>query len=253
MVSILMMPLPSAASLLAMMFLAQGPVRLPWVYPGDFRDRLRMSDLVVSGTIEWTSLEEIRKVDGVEVTGNVAILRIDRVFQGNAPEERLPFSWFTPHSARGMGYVWDGPPLANFCAGKRYLIFLKQTTSGWEVAMPVYAIDVELAAGPPRGALRDLSQAPVERRYHELEEELENAAMALPAPPSRSTGKAVMYFPSVFDLLGACAESFYRWFLASPSPELRDEAAKWLELIHSRHLQCLDPSLRLPSPARECR
>jgi hypothetical protein len=52
------------------------------------------------------------------------------------------------------------------------------------------------------------------------------------------TGEAAAYFPSVYDLLGGCAEPFYRKFLSSPSPELRAEALRWLELITSRHMTC---------------
>ncbi len=47
---------------------------LPWVFPGDFRERLRMSDLVVAGTIERTSADAVRTVDGVEVAANIARL-----------------------------------------------------------------------------------------------------------------------------------------------------------------------------------
>jgi hypothetical protein len=68
--------------LVAAMAAAQGS--LPWVFPGDFRERLRISDLVVSGTIQETVQAGNRIVDGTKVTANVARLRVDRVFQGNA-------------------------------------------------------------------------------------------------------------------------------------------------------------------------
>ena len=197
-----------------------------------------MSDLVVSGIIEETSRAGSQVVDGTEVTANIAHLRVDRIFQGSAAGKDLRFTWFTPHAPGGGGYVWDGPRVADFRPGKRYVIFLKRTNSGWEVAMPVYAIEEELVASPPRGALRDLSQAPLQQRYEALAEELENAALALPAPPPGMTGVAAMYFSPVFDLLGACAEPFYGRFLSSSSPGLRGEASNWLELIRSRHLKC---------------
>jgi hypothetical protein len=41
-----------------------------------------------------------------------------------------------------------------------------------------------------------------------------------------------------FDLIGGCAEPFYRDFLSSPSHELRGAALDRLELIRSRHLSC---------------
>jgi hypothetical protein len=146
----------------------------------------------------------------------------------------------------GGGFAYSGPALADFHPGKRYLIFLKRARSGWEVAMPLYAIEEELAATPPRGALRDVSQVPLQQRYDALAEELENAALAQPVPPPGMTGEAATYFPSVFDLLGECAEPFYRRFLPSPSPELRGAASTWLGLIRARHLACKEPFARAP-------
>ena len=235
----------SATLLLAATLAAQGSTSLPWTFPGDFRERLRMSDLVVAGTVEDTSPAAGQVVDGIEMTANVAHLQVDRVIQGSAAGEELRFTWFTP-GAPGSGYVWDGPPVADYVPGRRYLVFLKQARAGWEVSMPLYAIEDELAATPPRGALRDLSKVPIRQRYQAVAEELENAAPAIPDPPKGMTGKAVLYFGSVFDLLGACAEPFYRRFLSSPSPELRDAASKWIELIRTRHLACKESLARVP-------
>lgn len=245
--SILIVHLLTATLFLAMMLAPHGPTSLPWTFPGDFRERLRMSDLVVSGTIEETFRAGNRTMDGTEVTAHAAHVRVDRVFQGNAAGEKLRFAWSTLRiPTTGTGFAYSGPPLADFRPGKRYLIFLKRARAGWEVAMPLYAIDEELAATPPLGALRDLSQVPLQQRYEALAEELENAALAQPVPPPGMTGKAASYFPSVFDLLGGCAEPFYRRFLPSPSPELRGAASTWLGLIRSRHLACEEPFARAP-------
>lgn len=219
-----------AVTLLLAAFLApHGSTSLPWTFPGDFRERLRMSALVVSGTIEETFRTGSRTVDGTEVTAHAAHVRVDRVFQGNAAGEKLRFAWFTLRmTTTGRGFIYSGPPLADFRPNKRYLIFLKRTRSGWEASMPLYAIEEELAAKPPHGALRDLSQVPLQQRYEALAEELENAALAQPVPPPGMTGEAATYFPSVFDLLGGCAEPFYRRFLSSPNKRVwhQAEAAK---------------------------
>lgn len=222
--------------LLATMFTAQGSASVPWTFPGDFRERLRISDLVVSGTIEDTSAVGVEIVDRTELTGNVARVRVDRVFQGRTAE-KLQFTWFTHHITTG-GFVYSGPPLANFWTHKRYLIFLKQKTSGWVVAMPLYALEVELAPTPPSSVLLDLSEVSPERRDEALAEELETAALRVPTPQPGLTGEAATYFPAVFDLLGGCAEPFYRRFLSSSSPELRGAALNWLSLICSRHMTC---------------
>src|SRR5690349_15162233 len=108
--------------LLAMIFATHSTNSLPWVFPGDFRERLRMSDLVVSGTIEDTSALRVQIVDHTELAGHLARIRIDRVFQGSGASE-LQFTWFKYYTTNEEG-VYSGPPFANFQPHKRYLIFL---------------------------------------------------------------------------------------------------------------------------------
>jgi hypothetical protein len=69
----------TTACLVAMMFSAQSSTHLPWTFPSDVRERMRMADLVVSGTIEDTSVLGIQIVDDTELTGNLARVRVDRV------------------------------------------------------------------------------------------------------------------------------------------------------------------------------
>jgi hypothetical protein len=226
-----------ASCLLAMTLVASGSASLPWIFPGDFHERLRISDLVISGTIEDTTALGVQILDHTELVGNVARVRIDRVFQGSAAKE-LQFTWFKYHATTKGGIVFSGPPLSDFRPHKRYLIFLRQKMSGWVVAVPLYALEMELAPAPPSNALRDLSQSPSEQRYEALAEELEAAALLVPTPRPGLTGEAATYFPGVFDLLGGCAEPFYRRFLSSPSPDLRGAALRWLSLIRSRHMTC---------------
>jgi hypothetical protein len=52
------------------------------------------------------------------------------------------------------------------------------------------------------------------------------------------TGFAPWYFAPVFDLLGGCAEPFFRRFLSSPSAELRTAAQRWLALLADKKLMC---------------
>lgn len=218
---------------------ATAQVRMPWIFPGNFGDHLRDSDAVVSGTIEDTSALGVQTIDHIELLANVARVRVDRIFQGSAGVE-LQFVWYrlyVPRTSSG-GVVGSLPPLANFRSHERYLIFLKRRTRGWVVAMPLYAVEFKLGAMPPSGASADLSQDTTSMRYEALAQELEAAALLIPAPQPGLTGEAVTYFPSIFDLLGGCAEPFYRRFLSSPSPELRRAALNWVQLIQSRKMTC---------------
>jgi hypothetical protein len=208
----------------------------PWIFPGDFRERLRMSDLVVSGTIEDTSPIGVQIVDRIELAASTARIRVDRVFQGESIQN-LRFKWFTLQCSTSGGF-YSGPRPACFQPQKRYLIFLRRDTSGWVVALPLYGIEIQLAPALPSGAFRDLSHASIQRRYEAIAEELEMTASLLPVPLPGSTGEAATYFSEAFDLIGGCAEPFYRSFLSSPSHELRGAALDWLELICSRHMTC---------------
>jgi hypothetical protein len=196
----------TTACLVAMMFSAQSSTHLPWTFPSDVRERMRMADLVVSGTIEDTSVLGIQIVDDTELTGNLARVRVDRVFKGES-EGELQFTWFTFHFT-GLGMIYSGPPNANFRPHNRYLIFLKQKVSGWVVAMPLYALEIELALAPPSNALPDLSEVSSEKKYRRLAEELETAALLVPPPQPGVTGAAATYFPAVFDLLGGVCRAF---------------------------------------------
>lgn len=221
---------------LAVLLMAQSS-HPPWTMPANFIDRLRISDLVVSGIVESSSPREVQIVNGEILNANTARLRVDRVFQGNTTEE-LQFSWFTTHWDGAGGYAYSGPPPANFQPRKRYLVFLKREKSGWVVSMPIYAFEVELASESPSSSLRNVSELLPEQRYEAIAQELEIAALQMPIPPPGMTGEAAAYFPAIFDLLGACAEPFYRRFVSSRNRELRATAFNWLNLIASRHMTC---------------
>jgi|GraSoiStandDraft_24_1057298.scaffolds.fasta_scaffold95590_1 hypothetical protein len=206
--------------------------QLPWVYPGDFNERL-----IVSGTIASTARGNTRTVDGVEVTANEAKIKIDRIFKGEAKSATMQFLWFSPASASGF-LIYSGPPLADFKPSVRYLVFLRHGPTDYVVTIPIYEMEVRLA--PIRaGTLSDLSQVPTSERNLEIAKELETAALFLPEPPPGVTGEAATYFPSVVDLLGGCAEPFLRHFAASRSKELRAAAQNWLALLVNKGLQCI--------------
>ena len=210
---------------------------LPWVMPGDFLERFRISDVVVSGTIESTTADRTQTVDGINVEANTALLEVDRVFQGQAPEQVL-FTWFSLPPRNATGFVYSGAPLASFRPHVRYLVFLKRNKSGLTTAMPAYAFEVTLAPEPPKDAVRDSSDLPPHQRYEAVAEELEMAALRAPAPPPGLAGEAPTYFSPVLDLIGGCAAPFYRQFLSSSNEDVRKAAVDYLNLITSHHLAC---------------
>jgi hypothetical protein len=225
---------------MAFVLLPQVSKSLPWTMPGDFLQRFQASDLVVAATVESSFSNGIETVDGADLGSNVARIHVDSIFQGKGGEE-LQFTWFTLPVDGTMGFAFAGPPLANFQPYKRYLIFLKRQQSDWVVAIPAYSIEVRLASDSPKPSVRDFSELAPQQRYDATAEELQNAALVLPVPPPGMTGEASTYFGPVFDLIGACAEPFYRRFLSSPSNELRDESLRWINLINSRRLACSRP------------
>jgi hypothetical protein len=221
----------------------QTSAALPWVFPSDLRDRIKMSDVVVSAVINDISSVGVRKVDGTMLGAEIAHAYVDRRFEGDVPAD-LSFTWFRPYAKEGKGFSYAGPPLSDFEVGKRYLIFLKRDTEGWVVSLPLYAIEFKLAPYPPSYASPDSSRASVSARNRAIAEELESAAVAEPPPAAGVTGMAVIYFSPVFDLLGGCADSFYEQFANTPSPELRAAAMRWMELIHSQGLECARGSVQ---------
>jgi len=226
------------------MLMSQASNSLPWTMPGNFVQLLLISDLVVSGFVESTLPSEMRTINGINIDTNSAHFRVDRVFQGE-PNDNFQFTWFALHIDGAESTAYAGPPLASFQSGKRYLIFLKKDKSSWVVAIPMYAIEAELAPELPPSSVSDFSKLLPEQRYEAIAEELERAALRVPAPPPGVTGEAAVYFPKVFDLIGACGEPFYRQFLSSPSPELRADAFRWLDLIRTRHMTCAAGSATL--------
>ena len=211
-------------------------VRYPWIYPGNFNQRISNADVVISGAIVSTAPGHIRTLDGVQVLSNQAKIRIDRVFKGYVKPGVLPFRWFSPAPVSG-GVIASLPPLARFRNGERYVVFLRRSQSGYAVTMPIYAIDVPLAPATS-GRLSDLSQAPEQVRRSAIAQELETAALSLPKPGPGVTGEAATYFPYVVDLVGGCAEPLLRHFAGSASRELAGEAQRWLALLAQKRLRC---------------
>lgn len=231
----------TVAFILVVSCLAQSGSTIPWTYPNGFKVRFGMADVVLAGTIEETHETGTEVLQGFEVDSRIASLKVDRSFQGRVERSTIRFKWFAPHHEGDGGVIYAGPPLAEFRAQTRYLVFLSKAGDGWVVAMPVYRLELKLASAPPADSIRDVSIMPAEIRDQELAQELELAAMSEPLPTPGTTGFAPEYFNSVDELIGGCSEPFVRWFLKSPSPELRLAAQRHLDLMKKEKLSCDEP------------
>ena len=148
------------------------------------------------------------------------------------------FVWFSP-TPDVTAYA--GPPLANFAAGKRYLVFLREDVTGDVVTIPLCQMEVLLAPASPLN-LPDMSGVPDDIRDSEIARELETAALSIEPPARGVSGYAVTYFPYVVDLVGGCAKPFLQHFAESPSKELRDVAERWLTLLVDKKMRCKAPT-----------
>jgi len=198
-----------------------------------------MSDRVIAGTIRSTSRVGLQSVDGIELTALRAECDVDRVFKG-PPTEHVGFTWFSfaPPPNDSGGVVGSTPPISSFRSGTHYLVLLRKKRDQWVVSVPLYALEVKLASPPPSSGHDNLSEAPPHVRNQAIAEELETAALRLPEPQAGMTGYAPWYFAPVFDLIGGCADPFFRRFLSSRSAELRAAAQRWLALIADKKLAC---------------
>jgi len=219
---------------------AQEPTHIfyPWLVPGDFKERISMSDRVIAATVRSTHPIGVDSVDGIELTALRAECDVDRVFKG-PPAHHLVFTWFSfaPPPKNSGGVIGSTPPISSFRVGTRYLVFLRRRHSEWVVSVPLFALELKLASPKPSSPA-DLSEVPPNVRNEAIAEELETAALLLPEPPAGMTGFAPLYFAPVFDLLGGCVEPFFRRFISSRSAELRGAAQRWLALLADKKLTC---------------
>lgn len=211
-------------------------VRYPWVYPSDIRERIELSNVVVSGTIISTQGGKKKQVDNVDVLANTAAIRVDRTFKGTAAAIQQ-FVWFSSAPTNG-GVIYSGPPLASFRPDARYVVFLRRRGKGHVVTMPIYALEIRLAPLNSSSMPANVADLPVSERNSELAQELERSALSIPPPAPGVTGEAATYFPYVVQLIGGCAQPFLRQFATSPSKELRAAAQNWLALLAAKRLHC---------------
>ncbi|HWR17942.1 MAG TPA: hypothetical protein VN577_24145 [Terriglobales bacterium] len=204
-------------------------VHYPWVIPGDFKQRIESSDLVLSGTVVSISPMGGEDVDGIELRAQRTQIKDDRLYKGQFVR-MLTFKWYTGAIRTEGGIVGSGPPHANFQNGFRYLVFLRRVRDTWQVTLPLVSLEVELGPFRP-GDITDLSGATPEFRNRQIAEELQRKALSLPEPPPGTTGLGPWYAGYVRDLIGRDVEPLLRHLEKSRIGELRREARRQLRIL----------------------
>ena len=138
----------------------------PWLLPGDFKERISMSDRVIAATVRSTSPVGVQSVDGIKLMALHAECDVDRVFKG-PPADHLIFTWFSfaPPPKNSGGVIGSTLPISSFRSGTRYLVFLRRQRDQWVVSVPLFALEVKLASSSPPSQ-GYLSEAPPNIRTH---------------------------------------------------------------------------------------
>jgi len=194
----------------------------PVAYLG-FDQRLNYSDLVCSATImdTWRTGGTL-PLDSSVTAENVARADVESVFKGKLTSATITFRWYSWPAGPG-GYVYAGPPLADLRSERRYLLFLRSDgLTGWRVTVPMYQLEVPLAASAPanRQLRLDASGLAIAQRNRELAEEFTAAVES-----HVDLAHVYDYFSWTAELLGKGATPLIQSFLESASLRLRYFAA----------------------------
>ena len=188
-----------------------------------FDQRLNYSDLVCSATIidTWRTVGT-SPVDSSGTAENLVRADVESVFKGKLASATIIFRWYSWPAGPG-GYVYVGPPLADLRSERRYLLFLRsEGSTGWRVTVPMYQLEIPLAASAPanRQLRLDASGLAIAQRNRELAEEFASAVQS-----QVDLAHVYDYFSWIAELLGKGATPLIQPFLESASLWLRYFAA----------------------------
>jgi hypothetical protein len=181
----------------------------------EIKERARYSEVICSSTIvKITPAGSPVKIQGEDHSQWIALASVDHVFKGTLVPKFIEFKYYgyLPHSGLSE-------PMADFRPGLRYVLFLKRQDLGFEVAIPAYQMEIQLA---PRPATIDESNPEPDRV---LAKEL---FFAIQSAPDTTRGLADKYFSWAEELLGKEAIPLVEPFLNSDDPRIRFSAAWWL-------------------------
>jgi hypothetical protein len=117
---------------------------LPFKYLSGLKSRWNAAEFVCTATVsEVVPSGTLRVIEGTTVREYLVTADVDRVFRGDWTEERITFRSYGLTTADGtVSYI--GPPLADFKANSRYLLFLRNKTAP-EVITPVFETAIRFA------------------------------------------------------------------------------------------------------------
>lgn len=189
----------------------------------NFDQRLNYSDLVCSATImdTWRTGGTLA-IDSSVTAENLARADVESVFKGKLTSATIIFRWYSWPAGPG-GYVYAGPPLADLRSERRYLLFLRSDgTTGWRVTVPMYQLEIPLAASAPANLLLglDASGLTIAQRNRGLAEEFTAAVES-----QVDSAHVYDYFSWIAELLRKGATPLIQPFLESATPLLRYFAA----------------------------
>jgi hypothetical protein len=182
-------------------------------------DRELYSEIICSATIVKTSIAGSPVLlEGKERSQRIAVARVDRVLKGALNQKVIEFryyGWLPPAGA------WEDltPPIAFFRPGVRCVLFLNRRGPNLEVAIPVYAMEIEVSPQPPIQGESNASSDVT------LANELVFAIQAAPQTIGRS---ADHYFSWVEELIGRRSIPLVEPFLNASDRLVRFQAAWWL-------------------------
>jgi hypothetical protein len=183
------------------------------------RERERYSEIICSATIVKTSPagNEVR-LRGQEVSQWSAVAHVDDLFKGTLDPKTIEFKYYGYIAPPGVPDTLT-PPTANFRPGVRYVLFLKRHDLDFEVAIPVYEMEIQLAPEPP--TLGESNSEPDIALAKEL-------VFAIQSAPTTIGRLAATYFSWAEELIGKQAIPLVEPFLNSSDPLVRYQAAWWL-------------------------
>ena len=192
--------------------------------------RVQHSDLVAAGRVVAERPTNTYSLRGTTHYRDVVVdLSVDTVFFGQLQGDSLSLviKRIAPDPKRSgpWGYLYAGPPLAEYSVGRRYLVFLRRELP--EVFVPLDPVQMTEIALSENGSARSLpAEADDSARRQAIAEELMQRLRAITSGEIEYNTMGLLV-----ELLNQDAEPLLRELLRHSQPWLRINAAEWLHQL----------------------